>query len=197
MPMPRSLPVVCIALVCACDGSTGRSPTGRDAAALDPPDDAGPLDVSDFAPLDGSGQNYTCEIGVADPEDETRYLELAPGGEIPIGGSGQAGLTARMAVRVVPLDGAPALDRAYVELRLTNLDSGVIADSKPRREVVELSCGSDGICDRAPVYIEISHVAKLPELEGLAVGIVGDVRSADDAEVTLARARTYGVLQRL
>lgn len=144
-----------------------------------------------FAEYRDSTLPASCEIGV--PSDEG-YAPLDAGGTIPIMGRGQSGLVAILSVRVLPDADpeAPPIDQANIELVLTNLDSGVIAESKPWGEVVPLECIEDG-CYRSNILVEISHLAKLPELEGTEVGV--DVRLLSDDGEALCHARSYGVLE--
>jgi hypothetical protein len=174
------------------------APTGGDWA------DTGPLDAGlpwpEVTPLPDGGTGYAVEIGITDPETGADYLPLEPGGDIPIGGVGQAGLTARLAVRVTPPGGEAALPEATVDLVLTNVATGVMGENRNYGFPVMLHCGGgddDGACDVAPVLVEITHLAKLPELEGLRVQVDAVVRHPEDQERVLARDRRRGVLQQL
>ena len=68
-------------------------------------------------------------------------------------------------------------------------------DSKLADTPQRLGC-QEGSCELAPVLVEISHLAKLPELEGLVVRVDATVRDAGDADRVLCRARNHGVLVR-
>jgi hypothetical protein len=163
--------------------------------------DTGPRDAGlpwpDVAPLPDEDTPYDVEIGITDPDTGADYLPLSPGGDIPIGGVGQAGLTARLAVRVnLPAEEA-ALPEATIDLVVTNVESGVTGENRTFGAPMALRCDDDGACDAAPVLVEITHLAKLPELEGLRVQVDVVVRGADGGEPVLARDRRRGVLQQL
>lgn len=157
-----------------------------------PPSGDGSVVVDPDEPLDASGLRYDCVIGVADSSDDPAFRALEPGGAIPIGGQGQAGLVARMALRCAPAsDVEPALSEADVELVLTNVFTAVLAPREPEPMRSTLSCQEQS-CELAPITIEISHLAKLPELEGLTVRV--DLRVLSSLGELLGRARSHGVL---
>jgi hypothetical protein len=158
--------------------------------------DAGPMVALDEPLPDAGVLPYDCRVGVMDGLDK-RFEELAAGGTIPIGGTGQAGLTARLALRCVPLADSPALDMASVDLLLVNPFTAITAPRKSRPRGYDMTCDADGVCDVVPILVEISHLAKLPELEGLAVRVDVNVRPVTDATVLLGQARSHGVFQRL
>lgn len=185
------------ALFWLCAGASCHSPSGAASTPADAANDAAPVDAGDpleaFAPFQAPGLPYRCELGIAPPDAEPSFVPLLAGGMVPIAGVGQAGLTARPAVRLVA-DAPVMLDEATIQLVLTNIDSGVPAESRPFDRPVELDCRDDGACYYGPVLVEISHLARLPELEGLVVGI--SVELLDDAGSALCRSRSHGVLDR-
>jgi hypothetical protein len=168
----------------------------RDAGKDGSGEDAGPMVALDEPLPDAGMLPYDCRVGVMDGVNK-QYAELDPGGTIPIGGTGQAGLTARLAVRCVPLGDSPALDMASVDLLLTNPFTAITAPRKSRPRGYDMTCDADGVCDVVPILVEISHLAKLPELEGLAVRVDVKVRPVTDATLLLGQARGHGVFQRL
>lgn len=136
------------------------SPRGADSL----PDASGPIEV---------------QLGGRDPTTGTDFVAFDEGCGIPIGGIGQAGLTARFALRV--RDSEP-LERAYVALTLLSV-------SDPEREpannngqgvVRALDCRADGWCYLVPLLVEISHLNRLPDLEGTVVTFSVEVTAADD-----------------
>jgi hypothetical protein len=187
-----------IALLAACDlanepaepilpeSGRGGGSRGPDAAVL--------IDVDEPLPLDAGSLRYACVIGVSEGAargDGGTYVALDPGGAIPMGGVGQAGLTAKLAYRCTPAsDADPALEEADVELILTNVFSAVTAPREPEPVPSSLSC-EDVRCDGA-VQVEITHLAKLPELEGLKLRVDLRVQSADGE--LLGLDRSHGVL---
>jgi len=187
-------------LLGGCDDAVEGTPSKRDGGAgsdgSEPERDAGPMVELDEPLPDAGSLPYDCSVGVMDGV-EKRYRELAPGETIPIGGTGQAGLTARLALRCTPLGDSPALDMASIDLLLINPFTAITAPRKARARGYDMSCDDDGVCDAVPILVEISHLAKLPELEGLTVRVDVEVRPVTDATVLLGQARSYGVFQRL
>ena len=137
---------------------------------------------------------YACTIGVMDGV-EKRFAPLEPGGAIPIGGTGQAGLTARLAVRCTPSGDQPALDMASIDLLLTNPFTAITAPRMARPRGYNMTCDDDGACVAVPILVEISHLAKLPQLEGLPVRVDVSVRSLAD-DTLLGIDRNHGVFER-
>lgn len=176
------------ALADAGDGKGGTGPQHVDLDAT--------LMIDLEEPLPDAGTlPYDCRAGVMDSVDRN-FLELEPGGIIPIGGTGQAGLVARLALRCTPNDEQPELDMASVDLLLINPFTGITAPRKPRPRGYDLTCRDDGGCEAVPILVEISHLAKLPELEGLPVRVDIAVRPLADDTVLLGQARSHGVFQR-
>ena len=180
------------AALAACDAAS-EPPEPLDPSIPEPGTDAATaIDLDE--PFDASGLRYDCAIGVADGGDggpRDPYLALEPGGPIPIRGVGQAGLTARLTYRCTPVsDVDPALEEADVELILTNAYTEVVAPRMPEPVPASLHC-SGLTCDGAR-QIEISHLAKLPQLEGLKVR--ADLRVLSAEGELLGRDRNHGVL---
>ncbi len=165
-----------------------------DAGPEEPPDAGASAAVDPEEPLDVSDLPYRCEAGVVDAVTGLAYATLEPGGDIPIGGTGQAGLTARLALQL-QAEPDEELPEVLVTLLLTNVLDGTDGDSKLADTPQRLAC-QDGTCELAPVLVEISHLAKLPELEDLVVRVDATVRDAGDADRVLCRARNHGVLVR-
>jgi hypothetical protein len=170
-----------------------------DAAPGGPPHidkDAAPMEPLDEPPPDAGTLPYACEVGVMDGVTR-QYATLLPGETIPIGGTGQAGLVARLALRCTPLADSPPLDMAEVDLLLVNPFTAITAPRKSRPRNYDLACGEDGACDVIPILVEISHLAKLPELEGLPVRVDVIVRATLDDSMLRGPARSHGVFRRL
>jgi len=183
---------LCSTLALACDATSRPMPAAPvDYAQLDA---AQRVDLDE--PLDAGSLDYDCEIGVdVGGEDDDRYGTLAPGGEIPITGSGQAGLVALLGLRCAAsdasVDEAPLAESAEVELVLTNPFTAITAPREPKPLPSPLYCAKEGGCEAVPIRIEISHLAKLPQLEGLPVRVDARVLSSDGE--LLGRARSHGV----
>lgn len=121
------------------------------------------------------------EIGVADFDDTFGFGDFQAGEGIPIGGIGQAGLTARLAVRI--RDSAEwDLSEGFVRMELVNVADANREPGIREFDVAdELRC-EDGWCYPTPIRVEISHMNKLPELEGTLVSIAASfVATADDS----------------
>jgi hypothetical protein len=120
-------------------------------------------------PFAGGQRDLEVEVGARDPETGIDFLPFGSGCGIPIGGVGQAGLTARLAVRVRGRD--EPVQRAKVQVTLINYQDPDRdpAPSNGRDVVVTLNCQDDGWCYQVPLLVEISHLARLPELEGTLV----------------------------
>ena len=74
---------------------------------------------------------------------------------------------------------------------------GETAQSKPWGVPSPLECGSEaGVCYALPVLVEISHLAKLPELEGLCVRVETEIIDSVDNRTVLARCDNAGRLDR-
>jgi hypothetical protein len=106
------------------------------------------------------------------------------------------GLTARLAVRLTGIADPGTSFLAVVQLVLANVASGVTADSRPWEIRVPFECLDDGACYRVPVLVEISHIAKLPELEGTEVTLAVRILDETDLDRVLAQASSRGVLRR-
>ena len=165
-------------------------------AGDEPPIDAAPMVQLDEPLPDAGSLPYGCEVGVMDGVSK-QSAALSPGDDIPIGGTGQAGLTARLALRCTPLADSPPLEMASVDLLLINPFTAITAPRKPRPRGYDLVCDSDAVCDLVPILVEISHLAKLPELEGLPVRVDVSVRAVADDSQLLGQARSHGVFRRL
>jgi hypothetical protein len=86
---------------------------------------------------------------------------------------------------------------ASIDLLLVNPFTAITAPRKSRPRGYDMVCDTDAVCDAVPLLVEISHLAKLPELEGLPVRVDVKVRPVTDAAVLLGQARSHGVFQRL
>ncbi len=125
-----------------------------------------PPGVNEFPQPEGP---LEVQLGARDATTGIDWLPLGSNCGIPIGGIGQAGLTARLAVRVRSPDGTVA--RAKLRVTLVNYRDPE-RDPAPSNgpEVVQtLECRDDGWCYQVPLLVEISHLARLPELEGTLV----------------------------
>ena len=198
--MRRHVLLIVLAGVFAC--SEAEAPGAAPPTPADDPDGGstgtgggGGGMITDRAPFPDAGMTpYTCEVGV--PDDLGDWTELPPGGDVPIGGAGQSGLTAQLALRLSGVDPATGALDAVVQLVLENVATGVTGDSRPWDLSVRFECDGAGRCDRAPVVVEVSHLAKLPELEGTAVAVRARALDPDDPARVLCQASSDGVLAR-
>ena len=191
----------CASLLAGCDADSKCDPgcerARGEARERDGGGDAGPkVDLNEPLP-DAGALPYACEVGVMDGVTK-QFAQLEPGGTIPIGGTGQAGLTARLALRCAPQTESAPLEMGNVDLLLVNPFTGIMAPRRSRPRNHDLVCDSDGVCDLVPILVEISHLTdKLPELEGLPVRVDMRVRAISGDDVLIGQARSHGVFQRL
>ncbi len=109
------------------------------------------------------------EIGLPDSE-ELDFVASPPGSHIPIAGLGQAGLTARIALRIGSDEPLPP---ARIQVQLTNLND---LERRPginnNAELLQtLDCRNDGYCYPVIQRVEVSHLNYLPALEGTVVEV--------------------------
>jgi hypothetical protein len=140
----------------------------------------------DLAPPSGKRE---IELGAPDQATETLFVPFDRNCIVPIDGIGQAGLLARLAVRV-----KGNVEKALVEAHVYNaLDlerrPGINNDADEERT---LSCPGDGYCYAVPVHVEISHLNRLPELEGTLLWLQILVTEPDGAVST---REAWGVFQ--
>ncbi len=134
-------------------------------------------------PLPSASGPLEVELGARDSETGIDFLPLDENCSIPIGGLGQAGLTARLALRT--RSDEPLRD-AYAVVTLVNF-------ADPEREPApnngpgvprRFDCRQDGWCYLVPLLIEISHLNRLPDLEGTVVTFSAEVTSVDDSAIS-------------
>lgn len=180
-----------ILVVSACL-SVGCSPSVESSLSADggvgatempePPDAAGGTLPPDGVVLAPSSGPWEVEIGTPGGVTGFRFEALPQGGIVPIGGVGQAGLTARFAVRAKAAD-LTELQDASVRLEIDNIDDatrdpGVNNTADAR---ADFRCSPDGWCYLVPLLVEITHLNKLPELEGTRITIDVTVQSLSSA----------------
>ncbi len=167
--------------------STDEPPTGTDIPAPDEEDPC--LQTPPGADeLPSSSGSLRIELGARNAETGVDFLPLGETCVIPIGGIGQAGLTARLALRTWSEE--PVRD-AYVRITLVNF-SDPERDPAPNNGpgvVRRFDCREDGWCYLVPILVEISHLNRLPELEGTVVTFSAEVVSSEDSDVSGA---SYG-----
>lgn len=216
--LPRSTGIALLALVLtlpACSteesGIDARTESSRSSSPDDSDDDRA-NEPPDFTPAQPDAQSFgalpcsqsredlelpeadgdfVVEIGVPDAETESAYFPFTSDCIVPIAGVGQAGLLARLAVRTTA-----DLSEALVELRITNpADTeripGVNNDAETLRA---LGCADDGYCYAVPIRVEITHLNRLPELEGTLVALDAHVTDPDSDDFGTAHA--WGVFER-
>jgi hypothetical protein len=99
-------------------------------------------------------------------------------------------------VRCTPNDEEPALDMASIDLLLTNPFTGITAPRMARPRGYGMSCDDANACVAVPILVEISHLAKLPQLEGLPMRVDVSVRPVTGEDMLLGIDRNHGVFQR-
>lgn len=205
----KSLAVVLGVMHVGCVGSTGPGERGSDDApateTAHAPLDASGLDASLIGPEGGlpdasadAGFVTPCfetptgaqplpmasgpvevQLGARDATTGTGFVAFDSRCGIPIGGEGQAGLTARFALRV---RSERTLDRAYVALTLVNFADPARepAPNNGQGVVRALNCRADGWCYLVPLLVEISHLNDPAELAGTVVTFGIRVAAAAD-----------------
>jgi hypothetical protein len=128
------------------------------------------------------------ELGARNAETGVDFQPFGETCAVPIGGIGQAGLTARLALRTKSEE--PVRD-AYVRITLVNFSDPERDPAPNNGPGVErrFDCREDGWCYLVPILIEISHLNRLPALEGTVVTFSAEVDSSENSDVFGA---TYG-----
>lgn len=148
------------------------------------------FESTDEVTLPAPSGEFEVEVGAPD-DTGTYFIPYDEQCLVPIGGIGQAGLLARFAVRV-----RGDVPRGSVGVSITNpadleRAAGLNHDADMMRD---WSCPGDGYCYTVPVYVEITHLNRLPELEGTVVVLETTVTPEGEApSVGVA----WGVFQRL
>lgn len=170
-------------------GSGGGSPVQADAAPGFPLADAGPeLPAGLVLPMDSGPLDV--DVGVPDYSTGLGYGPFEAGGEIPIAGLGQAGLTARLVVRVKE---APGVDfkHLFVRVLLVNVRDMAVRPGVREFDVPDAFRCEKGWCYSTSIRVEISHLAPLEELEGSLIRVQVDVRSDVDSGLS-STSYTWG-----
>ena len=85
---------------------------------------------------------------------------------------------------------------ASIDLLLTNPFTGITAPRMARPRGYGMSCDDANACVAVPILVEISHLAKLPQLEGLPIRVDVSVRPVTGEDMLLGIDRNHGVFQR-
>jgi hypothetical protein len=158
-----------------------------------------PLNPDDFRLPDGveigaPAGPLRVELGVPDRATGLKFTASKPGQAIPIGGVGQAGLTAKLAVRVSPTE--TPLNKAVVAIVLVNAGDAERGPAINNNSTlpVDLQCLDDGWCYPAVFALEISHLNRLPALEGTVVTIDVSVVDPQNEDVW-GEAHSWGYFE--
>ena len=177
---------VLLCLAGGCLTTAGDPGTGPQPAPLDENIAGAPAEL----PVDPDSA-FTAELGIVDPVTGLDFLPLPEGAPIPIAGTGQAGLTARLAVKLSAQDGVAIPADVLIDVMLIELATGETAQNRANVPL-RLTCRADGACYRVPMLIEVSHLGgEGSEVEGSLT-----VRDVEDPARVLARASCTGTLER-
>ncbi len=181
------------------DDDDASIPSDDDASVMRDDVDAGTLPfvwdggLPEGVVIPDAGGPLELEIGIADFDSDLGFGEFAEGGAIPIGGLGQAGLTARLAVRVREVEGAD-LSQAFVRMEVTNVLSSERPSGVREFEVPDQLTCEGGWCYPTPIRVEVSHLAKLTELEGTVVTVDASIVVVSDESLT-GSAHSWGYFE--
>ena len=133
------------------------------ALACSPSGDGGGVDVP--APA--------VEIGVPSASDGLEFAPLAPGDEIRLQSFGQGGTHVLLGVRCVGFG-----NRAFVNLTLTNLNTGAQVFSPASVRPQLLYCREPNVCDLVPILAMTGGLtAPEEERDGVPVDIAAEVHN--------------------
>lgn len=107
------------------------------------------------------------DIGLSGGQGGLDFEPLAPGAEVPLATFGQGGTHALLAVRCSGFG-----DAAFVNVDITNLNTGVQVQSTPTSSPQLLLCRDELVCDLLPLLVMMGGLTAPGEnREGLPVRI--------------------------
>jgi hypothetical protein len=140
-----------VLLVIGCSGSGGENPE------------------SDASPLPAA----SVQIGLPAGSDGLGFAPLAPGAELRLQTFGQGGTHVLLGVRCSGFG-----NRAFVTLKLRNLESGAEAVTNAPVRPQLLYCHADGMCDLVPILAMTSGLTDPgQERNGVRVAVTASVRN--------------------
>ena len=120
-------------------------------------------------------------IGTPDPDTGIDFVELQPGGDIPLETFGQGGTHASLAIRCIGFG-----NQAFVDVAVENPAEGTRVTTVPSIRAQLLACDPDDprICDDVPVHVMTGGLADPDKKDGLSVRVVAVVHTTSGQTAT-------------
>lgn len=141
-----------------------------------------------FACSGSGGDEPWVDIGLSAGEGGLGFDPLEPGGQVPLLTFGQGGTHALLAIRCGGLG-----SRAFVNVTITNLQTGVQVQSTPSASPQLLICREPEVCDLVPFLVMTGGLSEPGEQrDGLPIRIeaeahnVGGARAREEREAVLS-----------
>jgi hypothetical protein len=127
------------------------------------------------------------DIGLSAGQGGLGFARLEPGGEVPLLTFGQGGTHALLAIRCAGLGSS-----AFVNVTITNLQTGTEVQSAPSASPQLLICREPEVCDLVPFLVMTGGLTEPgQERDGLLIRIDAEAHNAAGER---ARAEREGVL---
>jgi hypothetical protein len=132
-------------------------------------------------------EQASVEIGTPGGDDGLEFIALEPNGTLYVETFGQGGTHVAFAIRCNGMG-----NRAFVNVTITNLDTGVQVSTEMTSRPRLLVCLDERSCELAPLLVMMGGIAEPgADRHGLAVRVEAE---AHNAEGTRAEAEIDGVL---
>jgi hypothetical protein len=123
---------------------------------------------------DGAADEPWVDIGLSAGEGGLGFARLEPGGEVPLLTFGQGGTHALLAIRCAGLGSS-----AFVNVTITNLQTGTQVQSTPSASPQLLICREPELCDLVPFLVMTGGLtAPGQERDGLPIRIDAEAHNA-------------------
>jgi hypothetical protein len=123
------------------------------------------------------------EIGTAGGDDGLQFVPLEPGGTLYIETFGQGGTHVIFSIRCRGLS-----ERAFINITITNLESGVQVSTPMSARPQLLSCQDEWTCERTPLLVMMGGIAEPgQDRHGLGVRVEAEAhnQAGDRAEAEI------------
>lgn len=148
---------------------------------------SGGADKSDESGESPSTLDPSVEVGTPGGDDGLAFTPLEPGGTLYIETFGQGGTHVLFAIRCNGFG-----NRAFVNVTLTNLDTGVEVSTPDTSRPQLLVCQDERTCDLVPLLVMMGGIAEPgADRNGLRVRVAVEVHNVDGER---AEVETEGVL---
>lgn len=135
----------------------------------------------------GEGDEPWVDIGLSAGEGGLGFERLEAGGEVPLFTFGQGGTHALLAIRCAGFG-----SRAFVNVTITNLQTGTQVQSTPSSSPQLLICREPEVCDLVPFLVMTGGLTEPgQERDGLRVRVEAEAHNVAGAR---AREEREGVL---